>query len=322
MDTKLKSLLSFVQKQQTSLGFGLVALLTAGGEQIFSSAVFRCPCSSWNSAYGTVFLLVPALVLLALGYILSNKTWKLFTGACQRRGHRSWRARRACACALVFLQVTTSALVAPVSWIAVALLNGNYFECAVTGINVTLFKEHLCAGKDPRCPDELYRFPCGKTSVPESERSDVLAIIRAESQVLGWLVIASIAVLALLLTCVARCTSPVSYLQLKFWREYTQKESSLLESYTAQHAGELAERNLKSFFQQTPPEPVVTPENKAWEKISTLYKFNSKHQYYSILHQYVETCNETDHRPSVRSEGGDAVNPVVLSFVDEGKMIP
>lgn len=130
----------------------------------------------------------------------------------------------------------------------------------------------------------------------------------------------------LLLTCVARCNSPVSYLQLKFWRVYAQRESDLLESYTADHAEKLAERNLKSFFQQTPPEPVTTPPNRAWEKISSLYRFSTRDHYYSILHKYVEMCHNPAearaHRmSSVRSDGPDTANPAVLAFVDEGKMM-
>ncbi|CAB1333655.1 unnamed protein product [Coregonus sp. 'balchen'] len=141
--------------------------------------------------------------------------------------------------------------------------------------------------------------------------------------VLGWLLIASIMVFNLLLICVARCNSPVSYLQLKFWRAYAQRESDLLESYTADHAEKLAERNLKSFFQQMPPDPVTTPPNQAWEKISSLYRFSTRDHYYSILHKYVETCHDPaearDHRmSSVRS---DTANPAALAFVDEGKMM-
>eukprot|EP00063_Salmo_salar_P049558 XP_014024393.1 PREDICTED: protein FAM26F-like isoform X2 [Salmo salar] len=224
-------------------------------------------------------------------------------------------------------RITTTALVAPVSWIAVALLNGNYFECAMTGINVTVFTNHLCDGKSPQCQDELDKFPCGRaTHVPQSDSNDVLATIRAESQVLGWLLIASIMVFNLLLICVARCNSPVSYLQLKFWRVYAQWESDLLESNMADHAEKLAERNLKSFFQQMPPEPVTTPPNQAWEKISSLYRFSTRDQYYSILHKYVEKCHDPaearDHRmSSVRSDGPDTANPSVLAFVDEGKMM-
>ncbi|XP_010863870.1 calcium homeostasis modulator protein 6 [Esox lucius] len=320
---KFKTIISVVQKQQTSLGFGLVALLTAGGEQIFSSVVFECPCSVWNFTYGVVFLLVPALALLVLGYIMSNKTWKLFTGLCNRKSKFA-SLKNLCACGLVFFQITTSAVIAPVTWIAVALLNGKYFECAVTGVNVTVFTNHLCDGMTPQCQNELFKLPCGRAKAyPGSDV--VLATIRAESQILGWLLIASIMVFNLLLTCVARCNSPVSYLQLKFWKAYTQQESDLLEIYSSDHAKKLADRNLKSFFQLTPPEPVTTPPNRAWEKISSLYKFSSKNTYYSILHKYVETFHDPaeakDYKMSVRSDGPDTVNPAALSFVDEGKMM-
>lgn len=179
---KFKLLSSFVQKQQTTLCFSLVALLTAGGEQIFSAVVFKCPCNSWNLAYGSVFLFVPALVLLALGYIINNKTWRLFTGLC-KGAQQQCHFKQALTRWQVFLQISISAVVAPVSWIAVALLNGVYFECTMTGVNATLFREHLCSGKTKACLEELNLFPCGKGSVPAAERDDVLLGIRAESQV-------------------------------------------------------------------------------------------------------------------------------------------
>ncbi|KAJ8290908.1 hypothetical protein GJAV_G00019080 [Gymnothorax javanicus] len=319
---KFKTVLNIAQNQQTTLGLGLVALLTAGGEQIFSAVVFKCPCSSWNFTYGTVFLLVPALVLLVLGYILSNKTWKLFTGLCFRQT-TACTLKSMCAFSKMLIQITTSAMVAPVSWIAVALLNGIYYECARTGLNATLFGDHLCLHKAAGCQSELHRFPCGKSSVPPPQIEDVLAIIRAESQVLGWLLIASIMTTALLLTCVARCRSPISYVQLKFWQVYARKESDLLDCYTAEHAQKLAERNLKSFFQQTGPEPIVTPSRQAWEKVSSFFRFSSKNQHYSTLHKYVETnlASTGSHRDSCHSDGVDLSNPTVLSFVDEGRAV-
>ncbi|KAL0984650.1 hypothetical protein UPYG_G00144710 [Umbra pygmaea] len=322
---KFKTVISVVEKQKSSLGFGLAALLTAGGEQIFSSVVFECPCSTWNFTYGMVFLLVPALALLVLGYILSNKTWKLITGMCNRKSNFG-SLKNVCVCGMVFFQISTGTVIAPITWIAVALLNGKYFECAVTGFNVTVFTNHICDGKSQQCHDELYKFPCRRaTAIPQSDRDDVLATIRAESQILGWLLIGSIMVFNLLLSCLARCQSPVSYLQLKFWKAYTQQESNLLESYSADHAKMLADRNLKSFFNLTPPQPISTPPNQAWEKISSLYRFSSKYNYYSILHKYVETIQDPaegkDYRMSVCSDGPDSVVPAALAFVDEGKMM-
>ncbi|XP_023668831.1 calcium homeostasis modulator protein 5-like [Paramormyrops kingsleyae] len=310
---KLKLLSSFVHKQQTTLGFGLVALLTAGGEQIFSAVVFKCPCNYWNLAYGSVFLFVPALVLFALGCVLNNKIWRLFTGLCKDSQQKFHLAKFQ-----VFLPISISAAVAPVSWIAVALLSGVYFECILTGVNTTFLRERLCSGKTKACLEEVNLFPCGKGSVPADERDDVLMGLRALSQILGWLLIAAVTVFGLLFTCVAKCRSPVSYLQLKFWQEYTKKESSLLEKHMGQNAECLAERNLKSFFQQTPPEPVLTPANKAWQKISSLYSFSTEHQYYSLLQKYVETALDDNNGMSEMSDPGEPA-PTVLSFVDEGK---
>lgn len=129
----------------------------------------------------------------------------------------------------------------------------------------------------------------------------------------------------LLLSCVARCNSPISYLQLKFWRAYSQEENCLLESYSAKHAKELAERNLKSFFQQTPPDPIKTPSNLDWQKVSSFYRFNTKDHYYSIMHQYVENCHEPDsgmmRMASIISEGPGSDNPAVLGFVEDGRMM-
>lgn len=183
---KFKSVLT-VANQQTNLCFGVVALLTAGGEQIFSSAVFRCPCSpELNFVYGMVFLLVPALALLLLGYIFSKKTWKLVTGLCQCK-ERPCGWRRLSTAGHVLFQISTSALVAPSTWIAVALLNGSYFECAMTGNSTgSSYTQHLCADitAAEQCRQDLFKFPCGKGSqVPEADRERVMLTLRAHSQV-------------------------------------------------------------------------------------------------------------------------------------------
>ena len=136
---------------------------------------------------------------------------------------------------------------------------------------------------------------------------------------MGWLLIASVMLSNLLLTCLARCSSPISYLQLKFWRAYAQEEGELIESYNAKHAKELAQRNLQSFFNQKPAEPIITPSNKDWEKISALYKFSTKGQYYSTLHRYVETCQEGDNglmrTASIVSSVSADDHPPALAFV-------
>ncbi|XP_074540533.1 calcium homeostasis modulator protein 6-like [Halichoeres trimaculatus] len=322
---KFKTVLN-IANQHTNLGFGVVALLTAGGEQIFSSVVFGCPCSpELNFVYGMVFLLVPALALLLFGFMLSKKTWKLVTGLCRcKKRPCGWR--RLFVEGHVLCQISSSALVAPCTWIAVALLNGNYFECAMTGNSTSsYYTQHLCTQTKAaeQCWKDLHKFPCGKGSeVPEADRGRVMLTLRAHSQILGWLLIAAIMLSNLLLTCLARCTSPISYLQLKFWRAYAREETSMMESHIPKHAKELAGRNLNSFFTNKPPEEVYTPSNEDWEKISSLYKFSSRKQYYSTLHRVVENHTETDvgmqRMTSVRSNDSTSICPAALGFVDDG----
>ncbi|XP_062254728.1 calcium homeostasis modulator protein 6 [Platichthys flesus] len=306
-----------IANKQSNLGFGLLALMTAGGEQIFSSVVFSCPCNELNFIYGLVFLLVPGLALLLLGYILNKKTWKLLTGLCQGQA-------KLCSCrtaVTVLIQINTTALVAPFTWIAVALLSGNYYECLMTGTKISQV-QLLCERNNSKVPCEnLHRFPCRDNSVRQTDREDVLLALKAQSQILGWLLIASVMLFSLLLTCLARCSSPISYLQLKFWRAYAQEEGELIESYTAKNAKELAQRNLQSFFHQKPAEPILTPSNKDWEKISSLYKFSTKGQFYSTLHRYVETREECDdgmmRMASIASSESADDHPAVLQFVDD-----
>lgn len=174
---KFKTVLNIASKQ-THLGFGGVALITAGGEQIFSSVAFRCPCNELNFYYGMVFLLVPALALLLLGYFLSNKTWKMVTGLLYRRENLcKWK--HLSVTIKTFIQVSAAAMVAPSSWIAVALLSGNYYECTMTGINVTAYNQYVCRENEARedCVKKLHKFPC------ERSNDEVLKALRAQSQV-------------------------------------------------------------------------------------------------------------------------------------------
>lgn len=98
-----------------------------------------------------------------------------------------------------------------------------------------------------------------------------------------------------------------------------------MDSYTTKHAKELAERNLTSFFKQSEPANIITPSNKDWERISNLYKFSTKDQYYSTLQQYVENCHMSDGKMmrtvSVKSTESNDNTPAVLNFVDEGRMV-
>ncbi|XP_010860267.1 PREDICTED: protein FAM26F [Bison bison bison] len=134
--------------------------------------------------------------------------------------------------------------------------------------------------------------------------------------VLGWVLIAVVIILLLICTSITRCLSPVSYLQLKFWKIYLQQEQQILKSQATEHATQLAKENIKCFFECSHPQEYNTPSIKDWQQISSLYTFNPKEQYYSTLHKYV---NKKQKNQSSTSSEEDAMVPV-LGFVDSSDM--
>uniref|UniRef100_A0A8C5T970 Calcium homeostasis modulator family member 6 n=1 Tax=Malurus cyaneus samueli TaxID=2593467 RepID=A0A8C5T970_9PASS len=306
---RLRKALDFCIRHQTILGYSIVSLLTAASEHIFSSVVFKCPCNSGNMLYGSSFLLVPAFILLLLGYMVNARTWRLLTGSCSAEKRLQCSPRGTCArYSQVLVQVTARALVAPLTWIAVALLGANFYECAASGNS--LIKDFFCKDEGPECQTQLLKMPCGEklSAQISSERLS----LHAQSQLIGWFLIASIMTVALISTCVSRCCSPVSHLQLKFWKIYSTKEQELFESKAKDHATKLAEINTNCFFEATDPAPFHTPSNEDWRKISFLYTFNPQEQYYSMIHKYVGTNRGNC---SKFQEEGQDLN--VLAFVDE-----
>ncbi|NWH66630.1 CAHM6 protein, partial [Geococcyx californianus] len=309
---KLQRALDFCIRHQTILGYSIVSLLTAASEQIFSSVVFKCPCNSGNMLYGSTFLLVPAFILFLLGYMVNTRTWRLLTSSCPPEKRCSCSPWGTCThYCLVLAVVTARALVAPLTWIAVALLRANFYECAASGSS--LVKDFVCKGKGEQCHKLLAKIPCDE-KLSKNITAEYLSL-QAQSQLIGWLLISSIVTVALIATCISRCDSPVSYLQLKFWKIYSKKEQELFENKAKEHATRLAEINVNCFFGASEPVPFQTPSNEDWRKISFLYTFNSKEQYYSMIHKYVNTNKGN----SIRF-GQGSQNPPVLGFVDEASL--
>ncbi|XP_044305057.1 calcium homeostasis modulator protein 6 isoform X2 [Varanus komodoensis] len=294
---KLRAMLDLCVAHQKVLGYGTVSLLTLGSERIFSDVVFKCPCNSWNLPYGAVFLLVPALILFLLGLLLSSRSWKVLTGCCApsrpcrcAHGGRLWRHFKVLGLSMA------GAAVAPLTWIAVALLRGSFYECAATGTAV--LQRYACSSEVETCTEAVLQAPCQS---PDSSQ-----------KVIGWILIASVFTLVLITTCISHCRSPISILQLAFWKIYTEQEQRLFEAKAKEHAAQLAEKNINYFFGCAEWESLSTPSPKAWHNISSLFAFNPEEHYYSMIHKYASYKAKNG---SIQSTEGDTF-PVCLTFVD------
>ncbi|KAM7382359.1 hypothetical protein PAMP_002090 [Pampus punctatissimus] len=294
-----QTVLRFFMNQKATIGYSFMALLTVGGERVFSMVSFQCPCNhDQNFAYGLTFLLGPAVVLLVLGLFFSTRLWRLYTGCCLNPMKLCPRGN-CLSCLRVFINIFNGACVAPIMWLCVALLNGTFYECAVSGLDDNLVVNLFCKNKTMKCREELARVPCDRSKLSSDERMELLLMFRAQSQILGWCIIIISATVGLLGTCYTNCRSKVSFLQLTFWKRYMEKEKEQFDTFAVQYASKLAERNLQSFFENKDPEPFPFPNHKAWEEISELYTFSRSEQYYSTLQRYVERADR-DFTPETR----------------------
>ncbi|XP_067305704.1 calcium homeostasis modulator protein 5-like [Pseudorasbora parva] len=287
MDT-FKTVLRFLTTQKSTIGYSFMALLTIGGERIFAMVSFQCPCNrEQNFAYGLTFLLGPAVVLLAIGLFVNSRLWRFYTGCCLNPVQLCPRGNFL-GCLSVFVKVLSAACIAPIMWLTVALLNGTFYECAVSGLDENVVVNIFCQNKTPTCREELPQVPCTKFQLHQNEKMELLLMLRAQSQILGCSIIVISAIVALIGTCFKNCRSQVSYLQLTFQKIYMEKEREKFEVFAEDYATKLAERNLKSFFDNKCPEEFPFPNHKAWEEISAVYNFTKSEQCYSTLQKYVE----------------------------------
>uniref|UniRef100_A0A8C2CI29 Calcium homeostasis modulator family member 5 n=2 Tax=Cyprinus carpio TaxID=7962 RepID=A0A8C2CI29_CYPCA len=302
-----KTVLKFLTNQKTTIGYSFMAILTIGSERIFAMVSFQCPCNRrQNFAYGLIFLLGPAVVLLVIGLFVCTRLWRLYTGCCLNPLKLCPRGNFV-GCLQVLVKVLSGACIAPVMWLSVALLNGTFYECAVSGLDENVVVQIICKNKTRTCQDELHRVPCSKSQLPPNENTELLLMLRAQSQILGWSIIIISATVAIIGTCYKNCRSQVSYLQLTFQKIYIEKEKEKFELFAEDYATKLAERNLKSFFDNKSPEPFPFPHHKAWEEISTIYTFKKSEQYYSTLQRYVERTDRdysSEKQPVLEGEDG------------------
>ncbi|XP_034729833.1 calcium homeostasis modulator protein 5-like [Etheostoma cragini] len=283
-----QNVLRFFTNQKSTIGYSVMALMTVGGERVFSVVSFQCPCNhEQNFAYGLTFLLGPAAVLLVLGLLFTARLWRLYTGCCLNpmklcpHGNCLGHLR-------VFMSIFCGACVAPVMWLSVALLNGTFYECAVSGLDENVVVNLFCKNKTAACREELARVPCERSKLSSDERMELLLMFRAQSQILGWCVIITAVVGGLLGTCYKNCRSKVSFLQLTFWKRYMEQEKERFDTLAVEYATKLADRNLQSFFENKEPAPFPFPNHRAWEEISAYYTFTQSEQCYSTLQRYVE----------------------------------
>lgn len=118
----------FLQSNQESFMNGICGIMALASAQMYSAFDFNCPClPGYNVVYSMGILLTPPLVLFLLGLVMNNnismlaEEWKRPPGR---------RAKDPAVLRYMFCSMAQRALIAPVVWVAVTLLDGKCFLCA------------------------------------------------------------------------------------------------------------------------------------------------------------------------------------------------
>ncbi|XP_054975189.1 calcium homeostasis modulator protein 2-like [Sorex araneus] len=277
---------------------GLVALGTTGGQELFSLLAFQCPCEPvQNFWYGMMAIGIPALVFFFISIILNNQTRNLVN---ECRGFRT--KKRSCIIFFILLySIGVRTVVAPLTWLVISLLRGEAYVCALSEFvdpsSLTAENESFPLSHATQI---LARFPCGESPDNLSSfREEVSCRLNYESQLLGWVLLCTVAVVVFLIKCLKACSSKLSSDQEAYMAHYLANEEQLLRRTAEAHSLALAAKNVKQFFgfvQLSHRERALianfpkqgTQRSLPWDKITDSSKYQEKPEIppYSHLHKW------------------------------------
>ncbi|XP_021506300.1 calcium homeostasis modulator protein 1 [Meriones unguiculatus] len=249
---KFRMIFQFLQSNQESFMNGICGIMALASAQMYSAFDFNCPClPGYNVAYSMGILLTPPLVLFLLGLVMNNnismlaEEWKRPPGR---------RAKDPAVLRYMFCSMAQRALIAPVIWVAVTLLDGKCFLCAFcTAVPVaTLGNGSLVPGLPaPELARLLARVPC-----PEIydgnwllAREVAVRYLRCISQALGWSFVLLTTLLAFMVRSVRPCFTQAAFLKSKYWSHYIDIERKLFDETCTEHAKAFAKVCIQQFFE-------------------------------------------------------------------------
>ncbi|XP_034538086.1 calcium homeostasis modulator protein 2-like [Notolabrus celidotus] len=234
----------FFKSKDVMIFNGLIALGTVASQTAYNVFAFHCPCSSGrNYRYGLAAIGVPALALFLVGIMLNKSTWDVVSECRLRKCRKLSGAAGFAMMGTIFGQ----ALVAPLTWVVISLLQGQAYTCAFSEFVNATTVEGFPSFKGA---EVMAKLPC-QGSVPEKFQffwAEIERRLKYESQLLGWLLVAVMSASVFLMLCMKRCSSPLGYQQEDYWSQYRSEEKSLFQRTAAVHARLLAAENIKNFF--------------------------------------------------------------------------
>uniref|UniRef100_A0A3Q4I228 Calcium homeostasis modulator 3 n=1 Tax=Neolamprologus brichardi TaxID=32507 RepID=A0A3Q4I228_NEOBR len=248
---RLKLVLQYFQSNSESISNGICIILALVSVKLYTSFDFNCPClPQYNKLYSLGVMIVPPIILFFLGILVNRHTGVMMDEWMRPIGNRS---KNPAVVKYLFSAMIQRALLAPMVWILVTLLDGKIFICAFSvsvdpalfsgkHISFLLYTIFLIMAKVPCKEDVIFRN--------SSFRKAVSRYVRCHSQAIGWSILLFLIVLGALGRLIKPCFDDhATFLQTRYWSNYLDVEQKLFDETCVLHARDFARKCVVQFFE-------------------------------------------------------------------------
>ncbi|NWI71764.1 CAHM3 protein, partial [Todus mexicanus] len=128
---RFRMIFQYFQSNTESVMNGICGLLALASVKMYTSFDFSCPClPRYNTAYGLGIMFIPPIALFLCGLILNRQSLVMLEEWRRPKGRRE---KDLAVIRYMCSSIMQRAMVAPVVWIIVTLLDGKCLICAFSG---------------------------------------------------------------------------------------------------------------------------------------------------------------------------------------------
>ncbi|KAM9809930.1 calcium homeostasis modulator protein 3 [Syngnathus typhle] len=247
---RLKFVLHYFQSNSESISNGICMVLALVSVKLYTSFDFNCPClPQYNKLYSLGVMVFPPIILFFLGLLVNRHTGVMMDEWMRPPGKRS---KNLAVVKYLFSAMVQRALLAPMVWILVTLLDGKIFICAFSAsVDPDIFSGM------PNSPgldviQIMAKVPCKEDVLfrNSSFHKAVSRYVRCYSQAVGW----SMLLFLMLLGALGRVLKPcfedhAAFLQTRYWSNYLDVEQKLFDETCVHHARDFARTCIAHFFE-------------------------------------------------------------------------
>ncbi|XP_009819211.1 calcium homeostasis modulator protein 3 [Gavia stellata] len=246
---RFRMIFQYFQSNSESAMNGICGILALASVKMYTCFDFSCPClPQYNMAYGLGIMFVPPVALFLCGLILNRQSVVMLEEWRRPQGRRK---KDLAVIRYMCSSIIERAMVAPVIWIIVTLLDGKCLICAFSGSvdpekfvgfpNASPVQVQQLLAKVPCKDDELMRN--------NTSRKAVSRYLRCWSQALGWSILLILIIAAFLARWLRPCFNQATLLQARHWSNYIDIEQKIFEETCCEHSQLFAHKCILHFFE-------------------------------------------------------------------------